>query len=107
MYRALLESTAFGTRKIIDAFTSHGLTVEELYVCGGLPHKNKLLMQIYADVTNRVIKVADSIQTPALGAAMFGAVAAGSEHGGFDTILEATQKMARINEEVITPIQEN
>src|SRR5690625_3345538 len=93
MYRALLESTAFGTRKIIDAFTSHGLAVNELYVNGGLPHKNKLLMQIYADVTNRVIKVADSIQTPALGAAMFGAVAAGKKKGGFDTIVEAANQM--------------
>lgn len=107
IYRALLESTAFGTRKIVDAFTHNGLPVHELYVCGGLPHKNKLLMQIYADVTNRVIKIADSFQTPALGAAMFGAVAAGSENGGFDTILDATKKMARIKEEVITPIAEN
>jgi L-ribulokinase len=107
IYRALLESTAFGTRKIVDAFTDNGLPVNELYVCGGLPHKNKLLMQIYADVTNRVIKIADSFQTPALGAAMFGAVAAGSENGGFDTILDATNKMARIKDEVITPIPEN
>jgi L-ribulokinase len=107
IYRTLLESTAFGTRKIIDAFTDSGLEVDELYVCGGLPHKNKLLMQIYADVTNRVIKIADSFQTPALGAAMFGAVAAGAENGGFDSILDATKKMARIKDEVITPIPEN
>src|SRR5699024_11915199 len=64
-------------------------------------------MQIHADVTNRVIKIGDSFQTPALGAAMFGAVAAGSDNGGFDTILDATNKMARIKEEVITPIPEN
>lgn len=107
IYRALLESTAFGTRKIVDAFTDNGLAVNELYVCGGLPHKNKLLMQIYADVTNRVIKVADSFQTPALGAAMFGAVAAGTENGGFNSILDATKQMARIKDEVITPIPEN
>lgn len=107
IYRALLEATAFGTREIIESFTQNGLPVEELYVCGGLPHKNQLLMQIYADVTNRVIKIADSFQTPALGAAMFGAVAAGSDNGGFDTILDATNKMARIKEEVITPIPEN
>ena len=107
MYRALLESTAFGTRKIIDAFTSHGLAVNELYVNGGLPHKNKLLMQIYADVTNKVIKVADSIQTPALGAAMFGAVAAGKKNGGFDTIVEAANQMARIKDEVYQPIPKN
>ncbi|WP_342504847.1 ribulokinase [Sporosarcina sp. FSL K6-2383] len=107
IYRTLLEATAFGTRKIVDAFTNSGLVVDELYVCGGLPHKNQLLMQIYADVTNRVIKVADSFQTPALGAAMFGAVAAGAANGGFDSILDATKKMARIKDEVITPIPEN
>lgn len=107
IYRTLLEATAFGTRKIVDAFTNSGLAVDELYVCGGLPHKNQLLMQIYADVTNRVIKVADSFQTPALGAAMFGAVAAGDANGGFDSILDATKKMARIKDEVITPIPEN
>lgn len=107
IYRTLLESTAFGTRKIVDAFEGSGLPVNELYVCGGLPHKNKLLMQIYADVTNRTIKIADSFQTPALGAAMFGAVAAGSENGGFDTIFDATKKMARIKDEVVTPNSEN
>src|SRR5690625_157085 len=107
IYRALLESTAFGTRKIIDAFTDNDLAVNELYVNGGLPHKNKLLLQIYADVTNRVVKLADSFQTPALGAAMFGAVAAGEADGGFDNILDATKKMARIKDEVIKPIPEN
>ena len=107
IYRALLESTAFGTRKIVDAFIANGLEVDEIYVCGGLTHKNQLLMQIYADVTNRVIKIADSYQTPALGAAMFGALAAGSANGGFDSILEATSKMARIKDKVITPIPEN
>ncbi|MGY0691440.1 ribulokinase [Virgibacillus sp. FSP13] len=107
IYRALLESTAFGTRKIVDAFHHNGIEVNELYACGGLPHKNKLLMQIYADVTNRVIKIADSFQTPALGAAMFGAVAAGAANGGYDTILDATKKMARIKDEIIKPIPEN
>lgn len=107
IYRALLESTAFGTRKIIDSFTKSGLEVNELYVCGGLPHKNKLIMQIYADVSNRVIKIADSYHTPALGAAMFGAVAAGASRGGYDSILDATKKMARVKEQVFEPIPEN
>ncbi len=106
MYRALLEATAFGTRKIVDAFHHNGVEVEELYVCGGLPQKNKLLLQIYADVTNRVIRIADSVQTPALGAAMFGALAAGSENGGFDHILDATKQMGRVKEEVVQPIPE-
>lgn len=107
VYRALLEATAFGTRQIVDAFHENGVEVHELYACGGLPQKNRLLMQIYADVTNRKIKIADSKQTPALGAAMFGAVAAGSEHGGFDNIVDASKKMARLKEEIYHPIPGN
>ncbi|MFD1848607.1 ribulokinase [Oceanobacillus bengalensis] len=107
IYRSLLEATAFGTRKIVDAFHQNGVAVDELYVCGGLPQKNQLLLQIYADVTNRTINVADSKQTPALGAAMFAAVAAGVENGGYDTIVNAAEKMARVKEETIVPIPEN
>jgi len=107
VYRTLLESTAFGTRKIIDAFHSNGVPVDEVYACGGLPQRNHLLMQIYADVTNREIKVADSKQTPAVGAAMFGAVAAGSAKGGYDSIVDAAQAMARVREETFKPIPEN
>lgn len=107
IYRTLLEATAFGTRKIIDAFQNNGVPVDELYACGGLPQKNRLLMQIYADVTNKEIKVAASKQTPALGAAMFAAVAAGKDKGGYDNIVEAADKMARIQDETYKPIPEN
>jgi L-ribulokinase len=61
-------------------------------------------MQIYADVMNREIKIADSKQTPALGAAMFGAVAAGSAKGGYDNIVDAAHKMARVRKETFRPI---
>ncbi|KYG34844.1 ribulokinase [Alkalihalobacillus trypoxylicola] len=107
LYRALLEATAFGTRKIVDAFHHQGVEVDELFACGGLPQKNQLLMQIYADVTNRPIKIAASKQTPALGAAMFGAVAAGIEKGGYETIVDAAKAMARVKDEVYTPIPQN
>lgn len=107
VYRALLEATAFGTRKIVEAFHGNGVEVNELYACGGLSQKNRLLMQIYADVTNREIKIAASKQAPALGAAMFGAVAAGAEKGGYDSIVEAAQMMARVREETFKPIPEN
>ncbi len=107
IYRSLLEATAFGTRKIVDAFHGNGVAVDVLYACGGLPQKNRLLMQIYADVTNREIKVAASKQTPALGAAMFGAVAAGADKGGYDSIVEAAEKMARVREDSYLPIPEN
>ncbi|MFC3419988.1 ribulokinase [Salinicoccus hispanicus] len=107
IYRALLESLAFGTRKVIDTFEQNGILIEELYACGGLPNKNSLLMQIFADITNRTIKIADTSQTPAIGAAMYGAVAAGKEKGGFDNIEEAAEKMKRIKDEYITPIAAN
>lgn len=99
IYRALIEATAFGTRKIIEAFTSRGIVVDELYACGGLPERNQLLMQIYADVTGRTIKVAESTQTCALGAAMHGAVAAGH----YLTIRAAAAKMARVRPKKYVP----
>ncbi|MFK7692124.1 ribulokinase [Paenibacillus sp. HJGM_3] len=107
IYRALLESTAYGTRRIIEAFHQSGVEVHELYACGGLPQRNRLLMQIYADVTNREIKIADSKQTPALGAAMLGAVAAGSAAGGYDSLVEAAGRMARVKAETFRPIPEH
>ena len=72
IYRALIEATAFGTRVIVEAFESAGVPVTRIVACGGLPERNELLMQIYADVTGRAFSVAASAQTPALGAAMFG-----------------------------------
>ncbi len=96
IYRTLIESTAFGTRVIIEAFEAAGVAVNQLVTCGGLPQRNRLLLQLYADITGRVVRVAESSQTPALGAAMFGAVAAGSRAGGYDSITDATTRMARL-----------
>jgi L-ribulokinase len=108
IYRALIEATAFGTRTIVEAFESKGITVKELVACGGLPEKNHLLMQIYADVTGREIKLADPLQTcSALGAAMHGAVAAGAAAGGFDTIVDAAKKMARVQKLTFKPSEKN
>ncbi|GIP03778.1 ribulokinase [Paenibacillus lautus] len=107
IYRALLEATAFGTRAIIEAFTDSGIEVQELYACGGLPQRNRLLMQIYADVTGKEIKIADTVQTAAFGAAMFGAVAAGEDQGGYGSIVEASEAMARVREETFKPIEAN
>lgn len=77
IYRALIESTAYGTRRIIEAFTGKEIAIDEVYACGGLAQKNDLLLQIYADVTGRAIKVAAAEQASALGAALHAAVAAG------------------------------
>ncbi|WP_203567625.1 ribulokinase [Aestuariimicrobium ganziense] len=77
IYRALLESTAFGTRTIIEAFTSSGVAIDELVVAGGLL-RNEFLMQVYADVTNLPLSTIVSEQGPALGSAIHAAVAAGA-----------------------------
>jgi L-ribulokinase len=103
IYRALIEATAYGTRVIVEAFDSNGVAVNEIVACGGLPGRNKLLMQICADVTGREIRVAGTTQSGALGSAMFAAVAAGKEAGGYDTIFEAAKHMARLQDVVYRP----
>jgi L-ribulokinase len=103
IYRALIEATAFGTRVIADAFERGGVPVDRIVACGGLPERNTLLMQIYADVTGRRIFVAGSKQAPALGAAMFGAVAAGAALGGYDSIVDASRRMGRLSETTYEP----
>jgi L-ribulokinase len=107
IYRALIEATAYGTRIIIETLEGNGVPVNEIVATGGLPDRNKLLMQIYADVTGRPIHIADTSQGGALGSAMHGAVAAGKESGGYDSILEATKRMARLRDEAYQPIVEN
>ncbi len=76
IYRALVESTAFGTRVIIDSFAEAGLPVTELVIAGGLM-KNSFVLQVYADVTRRPLSLISSEQGPALGSAIHAAVAAG------------------------------
>ena len=78
IYRALIEATAFGALTIISRFEEYGLKVEQIVNCGGIAEKNPLVMQIYADVTGRPMKVSRSAQTCALGAAIAGAVVAGA-----------------------------
>ncbi|MBN1584016.1 MAG: ribulokinase [Anaerolineae bacterium] len=107
IYRALIEATAYGTRVIIEAFEENGVAVDEIVATGGLPGRNKLLMQIYADVTGREFKVADTEQAGALGSAMFGAVAAGAARGGYDTILDAAKTMARLKDVSYKPNPQN
>jgi len=107
IYRALIEATAFGTRMIVETFRESGVPVKELYACGGIAEKNNLIMQIYSDVTNMEIRVSDSPQTPALGAAMFGAVAAGKEKSGYEDIYDIAKKLGKIKDVVYRPIPEN
>ncbi|MGW4525258.1 ribulokinase [Amycolatopsis sp. NPDC004378] len=102
VYRALLEATAFGTRKIIETFTAAGVPVTELIIAGGLM-KNTLLMQIYADVTNLPLSVIGSAQGPALGSAIHAAVAAGA----YPDIRAAAAAMGSVQRAVYRPVPEN
>lgn len=84
IYRALIEASVYGARKIIDNFNDHGLPVHDIVACGGIALKNPFLMQIYADVLGMEIKTATCTQTAALGAAIFAAAADGRRSGHRD-----------------------
>jgi L-ribulokinase len=76
IYRALIEATAFGALTIINRLEEYGVAVKQIVNCGGIAEKNPLVMQLYADVTGRPMKISRSAQTCALGAAIAGAVVA-------------------------------
>jgi L-ribulokinase len=103
IYRALIEATAFGALAIIERFEEFGIKVEQIVNCGGIAEKNPLVMQIYADVTGRPIKISRSAQTCALGAAIAGAVVAGKKAGGYDTYKDAQAAMTGLKSRVFKP----
>ena len=107
IFRALMESTAFGTKMILDVFEQAGESVREIVACGGIVEKNPLLMQIYADVLGREIRVAGCSQTMALGSAIYAAVAAGAKAGGYDTLDEAAKNMTCLKAESYRPNMRN
>ncbi len=107
IYRALIEATAYGTRMIVENYRENGVPVEEFFASGGISQKDPMTMQIYADVLNMPIKIAGSLQGPALGSAIFASVAAGKEKGGYDDIFEAARALGKVKDTVYTPIPEN
>ncbi len=103
MYLAAVEATAFGALTIINRFEEYGVWVEEVVNCGGIAEKSPFVMQIYADVCGRPMKVSRSAQTCALGSAIFGAVVGGA----YATAEEAQSKMTGVKDRVYQPIPEN
>lgn len=89
IYRAYLEATAFGTKMIMQQYEDWGIHVEEVFACGGIPKRNRLLMDIYANVLNKKVAVVDSEYAPAIGAAILGAVVGGA----YETVQDAAQNM--------------
>ncbi len=99
IYRALIEATAFGAMTIVTQFERHGAKVKEVVTCGGIAEKNPMLMQIYADILNRPLRISRSSQACALGAAVFGAVVGGA----YKTTPDAQKKMTGLKKEVVAP----
>jgi L-ribulokinase len=98
IYLALVEATAYGARRIVEAFESSGVPVSEFIVAGGLL-KNPLVMRVYADVLRRPLSVIDSDQGPAVGSAMHAAVAAGA----YPDIAAAAAAMGKVTRNVWLP----
>jgi L-ribulokinase len=107
IYRALVEATAFGALTIINRIEEYGVTINEVVNCGGIAEKSPMVMQIYADVTGREMKVSRSAQTCALGSAIAAAVVAGSDNGGYDDFTAAQAAMTGVKDVVYKPIPEN
>ncbi len=107
IYRALIEATAYGTRVLVENYREHGLPVKEFFASGGISWKDPMTMQIYADVLNMPVKIVGTLQGPAYGSALFGAVAAGREKGGFDHIFSAARKLGKVKDTLYRPIPEN
>lgn len=103
IYRALIEATAFGALTIINRFEEYGVKISEVVNCGGIAEKNAMLMQIYADVTGREMKISRSAQTCALGSAVAAAVV-GRAHPSFE---KAQAAMCGIKTQTYRPIAAN
>lgn len=103
IYRALVEATAFGSLKIIENYRKNGVSVEEVCLAGGIAEKSPFIVQVYADVLGLPLRLSGSAQGPALGSAMFAAVAAGPDAGGFRDIRQAAEKMGSLKPKAILP----
>ena len=103
IYRALIEATAFGALTIINRFEDYGVKVRQVINCGGIAEKNPFLMQVYADVCNRPMKVARSSQACALGAAIFGAVVGEA----YRDVPQAQRRMTGVKARVYRPKKAN
>ena len=103
IYRTLVEATAFGALTIINRLEEYGVQVEQVINCGGIAEKNPFVMQIYADICGRPMRISRSAQTCALGAAIFGAVVANAH----PTVEAAQMAMTDVKEIVYEPISEN
>lgn len=107
IYLSLIEATAYGTRMIIESFEEAGVPVNTIVLSGGIPVKNKMLVQVYTDICKKEIKLSASSQASALGAAILGAAAADKIVTGYKDANEIAQHLGKVRDEVYTPNPEN
>ena len=98
LYLALMEASAFGLRWIVELLRDGGVAIDRLVATGGLPHHNRAIVEVYADVLGLDIEIHPSTQGPAVGAAVLGMLAAGPQTSGFQTVIEAATAMASVRD---------
>ena len=103
IYRALVEATAYGTKRIIDIYEENGLMIQKLYAAGGIAEKDAMLMQIYAYLLGKEIHLSGTSQACAHGSAVFGAVSP----CGYATLEEAAERMKKLKDLSYKPDPEN
>ncbi len=107
IYLSMLEATAYGARMSMENFEQAGISVESIVVAGGIPAKNRMIVQLYADVCNRDIRISGTNQACALGSAILGIVAADPAVTGYRSVEEAAAKIGKQKDEVFHPNKDN
>ena len=102
IYRALIEATGFGTRVIVERFREYGVPLNTISLCGGIPHKNPLLVQIYADILGIPLSVVPTLQAGARGSAIYGAVAS-----GITSLVDAVKTLGSSGSDMVVYPREN
>lgn len=103
IYRALIEATAYGLKVIVEQYENSGISIKSICAAGGIAQKDEMMMQIYADVLGREIRIARSTQAGALGSAIYAAVASGI----YADVKMAAQKLSKNDVKLYKPIKEN
>lgn len=103
IYRALIEATAFGLKVIVEQYENSGISINSICAAGGIAQKDEMMMQIYADVLDREIRIAGSTQAGALGSAIYASVAAGA----YADLKAAAEKLSKPDAKTYAPIAEN
>ena len=107
IYMALIEATEFGTRLIVEEFEKAGIAIDSIVMSGGIPLKNPMLVQVYADILNREIRVCQTTQAGAVGAAILGVAAASSEVTGYHSLTEIAEALGKKGEKAYIPNPDN